>query len=120
MILSVDNGLEDAVNDPEGFTLDIPVLTMEQVKSISETWIPMMDADLVSKADVQNRIPGINPSETNKQIQSEKEENIQNFSGNIGNIINKEISTFGSNILSSTIIIIPANFCIVSMYSNKN
>jgi hypothetical protein len=45
-----------------------------------------MDADLVSHADVQNRIPGINPSETNKLIQSEKEERMMNFAGNMDNI----------------------------------
>jgi hypothetical protein len=86
MEMSVAAGFDDAVYDPDGFVVDLPVLTMDQIKSLVEVWIPLMDADLVSHADVQNRIPGINPSETNKMIESEKAERMMNFAGNMDNI----------------------------------
>lgn len=73
MIEAVDNGVEGAVYD-EDFEVDIPDVSIETVKALSETWLPLYDSKLISKFDMQNKISGINPLKTNKQIEKENKE----------------------------------------------
>ena len=78
MILAVDSGIEGAVNDPDGFELDLPIVSMEKMKALSETWLVLYQESLISRAEIQNKIPGIDPIVTNKQIEKEKEEALKN------------------------------------------
>lgn len=78
MILAVDSGIEGAVNDPDGFELDLPIVSMEKMKALSETWLVLYQESLISRSDIQNKIPGIDPIVTNKQIEKEKEEALKN------------------------------------------
>jgi hypothetical protein len=82
MKMAVDNGVENAMYD-EDFEVDVPDVSIETVKALSETWQPLYEADIISKFDIQNKIPGINPLKTNRQIEKEKKENMDRFTSGI-------------------------------------
>jgi hypothetical protein len=82
MIMAVEYGVEGAIYD-EDFTVDIPDVSMETVKMLNETWLPLYDAKLISKFDIQNKIPGINPMKTNKEIEKDENDNMEEYSNGI-------------------------------------
>lgn len=84
-------GNNDVPFDPDGFTIELPFMTLEAVKALQEVWLPLMDAGIISRADMQNRIPGIDPEETNRQIEEEEKGKKQDFTGNIDNIVNARL-----------------------------
>jgi hypothetical protein len=97
MIMAVDKGMNDAVYD-EDFEIDIPDVSAETVKALSETWLPLYDAEMISKFDFQNKIPGINPLKTNKQIEKDKQDNMDRFTSNIQQPIHDEGQNQDQNI----------------------
>jgi hypothetical protein len=82
MKMAVDSGMEGAIYD-EDFEVDVPDVSAETVKALSETWLPLYEGDIISKFDIQNKIPGINPLKTNKQIEKEKQENMDRFTNGL-------------------------------------
>lgn len=80
------------VNNPDGFDINLPLMTLDTIRSLVETWAMLWEKDLISKETVQGKIPGINPSDENKLIEKEKTENIKNnpiLNGSMDNIINE-------------------------------
>ena len=82
MQMAVDNGVDGAIYD-EDFEVDVPDVSAETVKALSETWLPLFESKIISKFDIQNKIPGINPLKTNKQIEKEDQENMDKFTSGI-------------------------------------
>lgn len=78
MKLAIDSGVEGAIYEPDMFDVNLPLITLDNLKSLIDVWAMLMDKGLVSKKTVQGKIPGINPSDEEKQIQAEKKENIKN------------------------------------------
>jgi type II secretory pathway pseudopilin PulG len=78
MKLAMDEGVDGAIYEPDMFDVNLPLITLDNLKSLIDVWAMLMDKGLVSKKTVQGKIPGINPSDEEKQIQAEKEENIKN------------------------------------------
>ena len=68
----------------DSLVVTLPGTTHQQIKSLVETWIPLMDSGVVSRRGVMERVPGIDPQEEEEKIQEEKESNMQNFMSNIG------------------------------------
>ena len=79
MVIAVDSGVDGAVID-EDFTVDIPDVSAETVKALSETWMPLYEDKIISKFDIQNKIPGINPMKTNKEIENDEKEAMNRYS----------------------------------------
>jgi hypothetical protein len=71
MILAVDSNIENNSIFGE-FNVTLPFLSFATLKAIQETWIPLEQLGYISVADVRNRVPGIDPLETEKQIKIEK------------------------------------------------
>lgn len=72
MLMAYDNGMPDSIYAPEEFDIDIPDVTMQAVKELSETWLPLAEQGIISYADIRNKIPGIDPLETLNRIELEK------------------------------------------------
>jgi hypothetical protein len=89
MTMAVDRGIDGAVYD-EDFEVDVPDVSIETVKALSETWLPLYDAEMISKFDFQNKIPGINPLKTNKQIEKDKQDNMDRYTANIQKPVHDE------------------------------
>jgi len=72
MTMSVDSGHKIQVNNPDGFDIDLPLITLDSLKAIIDIWLPLMQEDIVSRSTLMNQIPGINPAEESKTIDEEK------------------------------------------------
>lgn len=73
MVMSVDVGYDIQCNNPGGFDVELPLISLESLKQIVDVWLPLMQEDIISRATLMNQIPGINPSEEEKVIESEKQ-----------------------------------------------
>ncbi len=73
MTLAKDSSIDGAVYDPDGFTVTLPYITLEQVKALSETWLPLKENNVISMGTYRNMIPGIEPDEEARKIQEEKD-----------------------------------------------
>jgi hypothetical protein len=92
MQLAVDSDVEGAIYEPDMFDVNIPLITLDSLKSLIEIWCVLMDKGVVAKKTVQGKIPGINPIDEEKQIQEEKQENIANnpiVQGTMGDIMDE-------------------------------
>jgi hypothetical protein len=78
MVLATEANLPEAVNEPEGFEVVIPMPSIFQLEQIMSIYFPFQQADIISKTTLQNMTPGIDSQTENKLMQSEKEENIKN------------------------------------------
>lgn len=79
MVMATEKGMEGAVNDPEGFELRLSLVSYANLKQIQETWLPLAEAEYISKKTVMSLIPGINPSQEEKILKKEKEDRIANM-----------------------------------------
>lgn len=83
MILAIDNGIEDnSIVGP--FEVKLPAVSIALLNQIASVWIPLFNNGLIDDLEVQNRIPGINPSLMRARIEEQKIEN--------RNALKKEIS----------------------------
>lgn len=73
-IMAVDK-LGQSNNIIADVEVNLPIISISQVKEISEIWTNFWQLGLMSKYSVQNKIPGIDPMEENKRIDQEREEN---------------------------------------------
>lgn len=78
MALGVSEEVEGAIYEPELFSVNIPLITMDTLQQLIDIYLALMDKKIVSKKYVQGKVPGINPAEEEKQIQEETKENIIN------------------------------------------
>jgi len=85
MIIATELGMPEAVNDPDGFEIRLPLISEAKMKEINETWIPLADGDYVTKDSVRNKIPGINPLFEKKMIEDEKEERLNKIKNKFNN-----------------------------------
>lgn len=60
------------------FQVKLPVISIAQLQQIMSIWFPLMDEGLISKFNVLNRLPGVNPSEEMKLIEKERKEAAKN------------------------------------------
>jgi hypothetical protein len=97
--------IEGAVNEPDMFDINIPLITLDNLKSLIETWCVLMDKKIISKKTVQGKVPGINPLDEEKQIQEETEENIANnpiVQGTMNDIMQEAKGKAGEKIIDQT------------------
>lgn len=95
MKFAQDELVEGAVYEPDMFEVNLPLITMDNLKALVETWCVLFDKKMVSKKTVQGKIPGINPLDEEQQIQEETKENIINnpiIQGTIGYVDPEEIN----------------------------
>jgi hypothetical protein len=78
MIIAIDSGFEDN-NIIGDFTIKLPLISMATLKMLNETWIPLMQAEIVSIDTVRNMTPGINPAVEKKLIEKAKDESVERF-----------------------------------------
>lgn len=74
MIIAMDKGMPGAVNKPDDFELKLSLVSYANLKQIQETWLPLAEADYVSKKTVMSLLPGINPGQEEALLKKEKEE----------------------------------------------
>lgn len=79
MEMATENGFKDAVFDPDGFEIRLPLISYANLKQLQETWMPLQQAGYISEDTVRNIIPTINPSWEKKLIEKEKKENMERF-----------------------------------------
>jgi hypothetical protein len=78
MIMAVDLGIED--NNIIGeFHLELPLVSLANLKAIQETWLPLQQMDVISMDTLRSKVPAINPSEEKKRVMQEKIENVEMF-----------------------------------------
>ena len=97
--------IEGAINEPDMFDINIPLITLDNLKSLIETWCVLMDKKIISKKTVQGKVPGINPLDEEKQIQEEIEENIANnpiVQGTMNDIMNEAKGKASEKIIDQT------------------
>jgi hypothetical protein len=76
MTMAVEAGYEK--NNIFGeFKVTLPFLSFATLKAIQETWIPLWQQKIISLADLRNRVPGIDPLETDKQLKIEQKQSAQ-------------------------------------------
>lgn len=73
-IMAVDKLAEDNKILDGDFVVKLPLVSVAMLKQIQETYLPLADAGYISRKTVQSKMPGINPSEEDKQIEVEREE----------------------------------------------
>lgn len=78
MQMSIDNGFDEAIYD-EDFTLDMPYISLQYLDKIANVWMPLQMSGVISMGQLRNKLPGINPEETEKLIDDEKEKNMENM-----------------------------------------
>lgn len=83
MAIASELKLEGAVNDPDGFEVKLPLVSISMLKALTEVWLPLQQSDVISMATLRNMIPGIEPNVEKKMIDDEKEENMQRFENNL-------------------------------------
>ena len=74
MVKAVDTGVPGAVNDPDGFEVELPQLTAEKLKEIIDVWLVLNDAGKISDQTLLNKTPGVDPSEEKKLLEQERKE----------------------------------------------
>jgi hypothetical protein len=74
MVIGIERGVKGAVNDPDGFQIKLNFATLSLLKQIAEVWMPLAEAEYVSRLSVMSRLPGINVNKELKQLKKEKEE----------------------------------------------
>jgi hypothetical protein len=97
--------IEGAINEPDMFDINIPLITLDNLKSLIETWCVLMDKKIISKKTVQGKVPGINPLDEEKQIQEETKENIANnpiVQGTMNDIMQEAKGKAGEKIIDQT------------------
>lgn len=78
MIMAIDAGIED--NNIIGeYHLELPLISLANLKAIQETWLPLQQLDVISMGTLRSKIPAINPSEEKKLIDAEKTANVERF-----------------------------------------
>jgi hypothetical protein len=70
MILSVDAGFEGAVYDTD-FEVFLPFVSLQQVKALSETWLPLQQSGVISMASFRNMIPNVDPEKEEDLMEQE-------------------------------------------------
>jgi hypothetical protein len=74
MIKGVDTGVEGAVNDPDGFEVELPQLTAEKLKEIIDVWLVLNQAGKISDNTLLNKTPGVDMAEEKKFLEKERKE----------------------------------------------
>lgn len=76
MDLAIAEGYEDASIKGD-FVVKLDTVSLATIKALSETWLPLQIANVISMATMRSKVAGIDPGEEKKMIEKEKEENIQ-------------------------------------------
>lgn len=106
MQFAVKEKIEGAIYEPDMFDINIPLITLDNLKALIETWCILMDKKIISKKTVQGKVPGINPLDEEKQIQEETEENIANnpiIQGTMNDIMQEAKGKAGEKIVDNKI-----------------
>lgn len=74
MIKAVDNGVPGAINDPDGFSVELPQLTAKKLKEIMEVWFPLRESGHIAEHIFINKLPGVDPIENKKFLDAEEKE----------------------------------------------
>jgi hypothetical protein len=91
MQLSIDNGFSNAPKSfDDDFEVELPYISLEYIDRLNTTWLPLQMNGVISMAQLRNKIPGINPQETEELVQIEKEQNIEDNKEMLGQPENKE------------------------------
>jgi hypothetical protein len=64
---------------PELVKVELPLITAEQWSRITETWLQLLDRDVVTKKLVLSQVPGIDVEAELKALAAEKEEALKKF-----------------------------------------
>jgi hypothetical protein len=96
MQLSVDNGFDDAVYT-EDFTVDLPYISLAYLDKIASVWMPLQMNGVISMDQLRNKLPGINPEDTEKEVEEEKQKNIENMKDTLGGKPNPLLNKKQSN-----------------------
>jgi len=97
--------IEGAINEPDMFDINIPLITLDNLKALIETWCVLMEKKIVSKKTVQGKVPGINPIDEDKQIQEETEQSIANnpiVQGTMNDIMKEAKGKAGEKIIDNS------------------
>ena len=78
MVIAVDNGVEGAIYDPEGFEVAIPHISEQKLKEIIEVWLPLRDSGHISEQTFLNIVPNVNPMRERELIEQEKNNDLDN------------------------------------------
>lgn len=65
---------EMGVNDPEGFTIDLPVMTNEKLKEVVEVWLALNQAGKIDDYTLLNKIPDIDQVQVMENLKRQKKE----------------------------------------------
>lgn len=85
MAYAYELGLEGSVNDPDGFKIQLPLISEAMLKLIQEVWIPLEEGGYITKDSVRNKIPGINPVYEKRVLEKEKNERLNNIKNKFRN-----------------------------------
>lgn len=79
MVIATELGFEGAVNDPEGFQVSLPLISLSTIQALVSVWLPLQQNDVISMSTLRNRVPEVDANTEKKLIEKEKEENIKRF-----------------------------------------
>jgi hypothetical protein len=82
MVMAYERGYIN-FNKPKDFIVEIPNVTISLLEQIASTWIPLAEAEYISKDTVRGKVPGIDPSKEKKLIDKEKDESMERFNNNM-------------------------------------
>jgi hypothetical protein len=71
MQMAVDGSIDGAIYEPDLIDVNIPLITLDNLKALIETWVVLYEKKFISKKTVQGKIPGINPIDEERQIEEE-------------------------------------------------
>jgi hypothetical protein len=83
MVIATERGYDWAVNDPEGFQVSLPLISLSTIQALVSVWLPLQQNDVISMSTLRNRVPEIDANVEKKLIETEKEENMQRFENNL-------------------------------------
>ena len=77
MQLSIDEGFGNAPKSfDEDFEVELPYISLEYIDRLNTTWLPLQMQGAIAMSQFRNKIPGINPQETEELVQAEKKQAI--------------------------------------------
>ena len=83
MQLSVDNGIGDLRVVDEDFDVKIPVINFSKMLNYVKALSLAFGDEVISRKDYQNALPGIDPYETQKNIDQERKEKVDLFTAEV-------------------------------------
>jgi len=76
MDLAIAEGWEDN-SIKKDFVLKFDMVSLATLKALSETWLPLQMANVISMSTLRSKVPGIDSNEEKQLIEKEKKENVE-------------------------------------------